>query len=125
MGGEDMGGEEMCGEEMGGEEMGGEEEGGGSEDGAIPEPAATTAPVVNDADLTPEALQNFFSLYGIEFPEGSSISFFRGKVAMNNTAENHLLMESLLKDLNVEAPMIEVEVKSIELAEDDMEELGF
>jgi len=122
MGGEDMGGGENM--DFGGEEEGGDE-GGGSEDGAVPEPAAAAAPVVNDADLTPEALQNFFSLYGIEFPEGSSISFFRGKVAMNNTAENHLLMESLLKDLNVEAPMIEVEVKSIELAEDDMEELGF
>ena len=34
-------------------------------------------------------------------------------------------MAELIKKLNVEKPMIEVEVKSIELAENDMEELGF
>ena len=44
---------------------------------------------------------------------------------MNNTAANHLMMETLLKKINIQDDMIEVEVKSIELSENDMEELGF
>ncbi|MBE6388674.1 MAG: hypothetical protein E7043_00700 [Lentisphaerae bacterium] len=104
------------------EDEGGE---GGEEGGDAPAaPAAPAAPVVNEADLTPAALQNFFTLYGVTFPEGSSISF-RENMFMNNTEENHRKMKELLDRLNVESPMVEVEVKSIELAETDMEELGF
>ena len=118
--------EDMPAEDEGGDAEGGEGgEGGDVEGGDAPAaPAAPAAPVVNEADLTPAALQNFFTLYGVDFPEGSSISF-RENMFMTNTEENHRKMKELLDRLNVESPMVEVEVKSIELAETDMEELGF
>lgn len=86
---------------------------------------AAAAPEVRDSELTPQALRSFFDLYGVEFPKGSSISYYRGKLVMRNTADGHRRMESVLKIINSESDMIEVEVKSIEIAESDMEELGF
>ena len=94
-------------------------------DGDAPAAPAEVAPTVNENDITPDALKNFFTLYGVKFPKGSHISYFRGEVQMRNTQENHRHMREQLKALNVESPMIEVEVKSIELTENDMEELGF
>ncbi len=125
-GGDDFGGLDEAGSEEGAETEGGEEgaeaEGGEEKAAAAPPPPA---PTVDDKDLTPDALKNFFSLYGVEFPVKSSISYFRGKIRMNNTEANHRKMKELMEKLNVEDPLIEVEVKSIELAESDMEELGF
>ena len=107
--------------EGGGE--GGIPEGGGEEGGGdVEAPAPDT---VDDSELSPAALQKFFTMYGLEFPKGSSISYFRNHISMNNTAANHLMMEALLKKINIQDDMIEVEVKSIELSENDMEELGF
>lgn len=99
---------------------------GGDVDPAAADPAGGTAtPEVSDSELTPEAIQKFFELYGVEFPEGSSVSYYKGDIVMRNTAEEHRRMESILKRINSESDMIEVEVKSIEIAESDMEELGF
>ena len=81
--------------------------------------------MVDDSELTPDVLKKFFSMYGIGFPKGSSISYFRGKISMHNTEANHVLFEELYEKVNVQSHMIEVEVKSIELSEQDMEELGF
>ena len=104
----------------------------GKDDGGGDAPAdagGADAPAeVSDSAMTGEALKKFFTLYGVEFPKGSSISYYRGNVVMKNTAENHRRMAKLIGPagkLNVEKPMIEVEVKSIELSEGDMEELGF
>ncbi len=113
--------------EDGGNEPAGDADAGdgdGEEGKKVPAPPKQVT-IANDKDLTPDALRNFFSLYGVDFPEKSSISFYRGKIRMNNTAANHRKMAELIKKLNVERPMVEVEVKSIELAESDMEELGF
>jgi type II secretory pathway component GspD/PulD (secretin) len=104
-------------------------EGGGEEvmegDPGFDDGAGAAMDTVADDELSPEALQKFFSLYGIEFPKGSSISYFNNRITMNNTAANHRLMVDLLARINVNDPLIEVEVKSIELSENDMEELGF
>ncbi|MCI5778489.1 MAG: hypothetical protein MR051_01495 [Lentisphaeria bacterium] len=75
--------------------------------------------------LSPDALKKFFGLYGVKFPEGSSISFFGGKVLMTNTLDNQRRLAEILQELNEDKPMVQVEVKSIELQESDMEELGF
>lgn len=75
--------------------------------------------------LSPESLKKFFGLYGVKFPEGSSISFFGGKVLMTNTVDNQRRLAEILQELNEDKPMVQVEVKSIELSESDMEELGF
>ncbi|MBE6356295.1 MAG: hypothetical protein E7058_04180 [Lentisphaerae bacterium] len=110
----------------GGDADAGEGGDAGAAEGAAAAPAAPAAPAaIDESAITSDALKNFFEIYGVYFPKGSSISYFRGEVQMRNTAENHRHMQEILKGLNVEAPMIEVEVKSIELTENDMEELGF
>ncbi|MBE6365957.1 MAG: hypothetical protein E7053_09480 [Lentisphaerae bacterium] len=100
------------------------DEGGEEGDSASAAPTGASRAVA-DNELTEAKLKAFFSIYGIEFPEGSSIGYSRGKLTMNNTAKNHNAMLDILARINVEAPMIEIEVKAIELSENDMEELGF
>ncbi|MBQ9787640.1 MAG: hypothetical protein IJW33_05680 [Lentisphaeria bacterium] len=126
-GGDDAGGADAGGDDMGGgDDAGGGDDMGGGDDAGMEDPGMdAAAATVDDSELTPEALQKFFSLYGLEFPKGSSISFYRGSISMNNTKKNHQMMEELLERINIQSDMIEVEVKSIELAENDMEELGF
>ena len=75
--------------------------------------------------VSPDALRKFFKLYGVAFPEGSSISVSGNKLRMTNTEENQRKLRSILQELNVDKPMVQVEVKSVELTEVDMEELGF
>ena len=82
-----------------------------------------SAPQVDS--LTTDQLKKFFSIYGITFPEGSSISYRRGKITMKNSPDNQRSLGELLQELNEDKPMVQIEVKSIELTETDMEELGF
>ncbi|MBE6358427.1 MAG: hypothetical protein E7057_04175 [Lentisphaerae bacterium] len=125
--GEDMG--EDAGEDAGedsGEDAGEDSGEDAGEDAGGAAPAAPAAPaVVDESKLDAASLKNFFTVYGLTFPDKSSISYFRGKLVMSNTAENHRKLADLLKRWNVEDPLIEVEIKSIELYESDMEELGF
>ncbi len=104
-------------------------------------PAATEEPSDSDAEdgekksakssvpqvesLTTDQLKKFFNIYGISFPAGSSISYRRGKITMKNSPDNHRSLADLLQELNEDKPMVQIEVKSIELTETDMEELGF
>ena len=75
--------------------------------------------------ITQDKLKSFFEIYGISFPKGSSISYRRGKITMKNSPDNHRALANLLQELNEDKPMVQIEVKSIELTETDMEELGF
>lgn len=75
--------------------------------------------------LSPDALKKFFSLFGVTFPEGSGITARGGMLTMTNTDENLRRMADVLQELNVDKPMVQIEVKSIEVTEEDMEALGF
>ena len=77
-------------------------------------------------DITPEDLKKFFSDFGIDFNNpNSNINYINGKITMTNTQENLNLMDRLIRQLNTVSEMVQIELKSIEISESDMEELGF
>ena len=95
-------------------------ESGGSEDGAI---VGGTIKVV---DLNEDKLKEFFKAYGIDFDSpGSSISYKFGKLSMNNTEPNLRRLQEVLTVINTAKPMVQIELKSIEISDTDMKELGF
>ena len=77
-------------------------------------------------DITPEDLKKFFADFGIDFNNpNSNINYVNGKITMTNTQENLNLMDRLIRQLNTASEMVQIELKSIEISESDMEELGF
>lgn len=93
-----------------------------SEEGEEADSKAKSADELQDGQL-----KSFFKMYGVEFPEeiSASIELDGNVLTMRNTAANHQRLEALLRELNEDKPMVQIEVKSIELNENDMEELGF
>jgi general secretion pathway protein D len=96
--------------------------GGGEEEESGKKASGKAATAV---DLADEQLKKFFTLFGVTFPENSSIAQEGTSIVMTNTDENLQRMADVLQELNVAKPMVQVEVKSIELTDEDLEELGF
>lgn len=87
-----------------------------------------TATTTQRPSVTAVALMKYFDERGVTFGEGSSISYDKraGKLVVKNTAENLRRMDELLRQLDaIKTPLVMVEVKAIEVAETDMQELGF
>ncbi|MBQ9088496.1 MAG: hypothetical protein IJY46_06925 [Lentisphaeria bacterium] len=99
----------------------GEKDGG---KGGDSEGELTTGKVL-DVDINPDLLKKFFEGFGVSFPEGSSVVYENGKIRMVNSQENLNKVSELLRQLNAPQPMVQIELKSIEISENDMEELGF
>jgi general secretion pathway protein D len=78
-------------------------------------------------NVTSEALQAFFVERGIPFPEGSTIAYDRraGKLVVRNNLENLRRLDSLLRELDIETPLVLIEAKFIEITQTDLEDLGF
>ncbi len=78
-------------------------------------------------NVTSEALQAFFVERGIPFPEGSTIAYDRraGKLVVRNTLENLRRLDSLLRELDIETPLVLIEAKFIEITQTDLEDMGF
>ncbi len=71
-------------------------------------------------------VKKFFVSAGVPFPEGTSIVY---KPSLNllivkNTADNLESFEHILNFLNVLPPQVEIEARFVEVAQQDMEELG-
>lgn len=80
------------------------------------------------APVSSASLQNYFSARGIEFKEGSSILYDHGRsrLTVRNTIDNLRKMEKLILQLDgIKTPMILVEIRCIEVSENDFQELGF
>ena len=78
--------------------------------------------------LSSQALKDYFSQRGVNFLDpNTAIAFDRrgGKLVVKNTPENLRRLEALLRDLDIETPLVLIESKFIELTQDDTEELGF
>ncbi len=75
--------------------------------------------------VSPDALRKFFAIFGVTFPEGSGITVRGNMLSMTNTEENLRRLADILQELNTDKPMVQIEVKSIEITEEDMEALGF
>ncbi len=69
----------------------------------------------------------FFAGMGVEFPPRSSIHYIKalGKLRVTNTAENLAVLEQALNDLNVTPMLIEIETRFVEVAQEDLNSLGF
>ncbi|MEI8139354.1 MAG: hypothetical protein WCI03_05740 [bacterium] len=67
-----------------------------------------------------------FEQMGMKFPKGSSINYNPGigKVIVANTADNLLIFEKLLSELNVVPMQVEIEAKFVEVNETDLYEAG-
>lgn len=82
-----------------------------------------TAPLISS-----EALKTFFEECGIPFPEGSEISYNAGNnvLRVHNRPENLRKISDLLRMLGqIETPLVMVEMKIVEIREEDWQELGF
>ena len=77
--------------------------------------------------VTSEALKAYFAERGIQFPENSTIAYSRrsGKLTVKNTHENLRRLDTLLRALDVEQPQVLIESKFLEVAQRDIEEMGF
>ena len=101
-------------------------EAGGDGDGEETDSTRLATQQQADVTLNSEDLKNFFKEFGITFDTaGSAISYSNGKLTMYNTPENLQLMADILAKLNTSKKLIQIELKSIELSEEDYEDLGF
>lgn len=74
------------------------------------------------------SVKDFFQSQGIEFPEGSSATYFRSfnKLIVRNTPNNLDLITALIKSIIKSPPLqISIETKFIEINQNDLSELGF
>lgn len=71
-------------------------------------------------------LKASFQGMGMTFPKGSSITYNPGigKVIVANTADNLIIFEKLLGELNVVPMQVEIEAKFVEVNETDLYEAG-
>ncbi|OGV54782.1 MAG: hypothetical protein A2017_16125 [Lentisphaerae bacterium GWF2_44_16] len=74
-----------------------------------------------------EALKQYFIDRGIPFEAGATIAYDRrsGKLIVKNIPESLRKLEHLLRDLDIQTPLVLIESKILELTQTDMEELGF
>ena len=67
-----------------------------------------------------------FQSMGMEWPDGSSISYLEtiGKLRVKNTSDNLAVFETLLDELNVTPRQIEIEARFVEVEQSDLDSLG-
>ncbi len=71
--------------------------------------------------------KNFFALLGVDWPQNSRISYIKaiGKLRVTNTAEQLAVFEQALHELNIIPRMVEIETRFVEVAQEDLNSLGF
>ena len=74
-----------------------------------------------------DTLRDYFVECGIPFEEGSSIAYDSraNKLTVVNTPENIRDIESLIREMDIQDPLILIESKMVEIKMNDLEELGF
>jgi general secretion pathway protein D len=69
----------------------------------------------------------FFEQMGVKWPEGSSIMYIKtlGKLYVRNTRENLAEFEKVLQEMGSQPKLIEIETRFVEVAQEDLNSLGF
>ena len=84
--------------------------------------------MVSVAPVTPEMLKQFFSDRGISFEDpNASIAFDTktNKLIVKNTPDNLRRLDALLKEIDIQTPLVMIEAKILEITMQAIEELGF
>ena len=83
----------------------------------------------NDSDSEdPEvAWKKYFEEMGVAWPLNSRIKYIKaiGKLRVTNTADQLAILEQALNELNVTPMLIEIETRFVEVAQEDLNSLGF
>jgi general secretion pathway protein D len=79
------------------------------------------------SDIQKSDVKQFFEQAGVQFPIGSSITYNASisQLIVANTAENLEVFERILAQLNVIPNQVEIEARFVEVAQNDLQELGF
>ena len=79
------------------------------------------------SDEKPEDPLRLFQSYGVGFPQGAKITYDQrtSKLIITNTPINLRKVERILAELNVQPIQVTIEAKFVEIAQNDLEELGF
>ena len=96
-----------------------------TDEGAFDEAAQE---MISVAPVTPEMLKQFFSARGISFDApNSSIAFDTktNKLIVKNTPDNLRRLDALLKEIDIQTPLVLIEAKILEITMEAIEELGF
>lgn len=95
---------------------------------SAPDPFAPSAPTGGNAPSAnekTEALQAFFQRAGVNFElPGASIAFDGEQLIVTQTRQNLDRMRAILRNYS-EVKQVEIEAKFLEVAQNDLEELGF
>ncbi len=75
----------------------------------------------------PNDIKKMFELLGVEWPTGSNVSYVEAlsKIFVLNTIDNLAALERVLVDLNVVPSQVEIVTRFVEVAQTDLNELGF
>ena len=73
------------------------------------------------------AWKKIFTEMGVQWPKGSQISYIKslGKLRVTNTSDQLAVFEQALNEMNVTPTMIEIETRFVEVAQEDLNSLGF
>ena len=74
-----------------------------------------------------EAWKKYFEEMGVTWPANSRIKYIKaiGKLRVTNTADQLAILEQALNELNVTPFLIEIETRFVEVAQEDLNSLGF
>jgi len=77
----------------------------------------------NDED----SWKKYFEEMGVAWPQNSRIKYIKaiGKLRVTNTADQLAILEQALNELNVTPMLIEIETRFVEVAQEDLNSLGF
>ncbi len=71
-------------------------------------------------------MKRFFEQQGVPFPTGTSIAYNQqiSQLIVRNTPENLEILERIIQQLDVIPKQVEIEARFVEVAENDLQELG-
>ena len=74
-----------------------------------------------------EMWKKYFEEMGVTWPQNSRIKYMKavGKLRVTNTEDQLAVFEDALNELNVTPSMIEIETRFVEVAQEDLNSLGF
>lgn len=83
--------------------------------------------IIQDQKVMSSDLQAYFIKRGLPFPHGANIAWDSktSMLVITNTPENIRIAESLIKEIDVNIPLVLIETKFIEITQIELEELAF